>query len=61
MVKLNPWGQCYKTFHHGNLPPFHGNSIILCYKDMLPCNYHRIAVIYGSILTTENVGLELPW
>jgi hypothetical protein len=22
---------CYKTFYCGNLPPFHGNSIILCY------------------------------
>jgi hypothetical protein len=24
--------QCYKTFYHGNLPPFHGHAIILCYK-----------------------------
>jgi hypothetical protein len=28
--------QCYKTFYRGNLPPFHGNSIILCYKHILP-------------------------
>ncbi len=29
-------GQCYKTFYHGNLLPFHGNTIILCYKAILP-------------------------
>jgi len=29
-------GQCYKTFYHGNLLPFHGNTIILCYKATLP-------------------------
>ncbi len=28
--------QCYKTFYHGNLLPFHGNTIILCYKAILP-------------------------
>jgi hypothetical protein len=26
------WGQCYKNFYHGNLPPFHYNTVILCYK-----------------------------
>ncbi len=30
------WGQCYKTFYRGNLLPFHGNTIILCYKAILP-------------------------
>jgi hypothetical protein len=30
------WGQCYKTFYHDNLLPFHGNTIILCYKAILP-------------------------
>ncbi len=24
--------QCYKTFYCDNLPPFHGNAVILCYK-----------------------------
>ncbi len=28
-------GQCYKTFYRGNLPPFHGHNIILCYKTLL--------------------------
>ncbi len=29
-------GQCYKTFYCSNLLPFHGNTIILCYKAILP-------------------------
>ncbi len=29
-------GQCYKTFYRSNLPPFHGNTVILCYKAILP-------------------------
>jgi hypothetical protein len=29
-------GQCYKTFYRGNLPPFHGHTVILCYKATLP-------------------------
>ena len=28
--------QCYKTFYHGNLLPFHGHTVILCYKAILP-------------------------
>ncbi len=28
--------QCHKTFYRGNLPPFHGNTVILCYKAILP-------------------------
>ncbi len=24
-VNLAPWGQCYNTFYHGDLLPFHGN------------------------------------
>ncbi len=28
-------GQCYKTFYHGNLLPFHGKTIILCYKSYI--------------------------
>ena len=31
-----PTAQCYKTFYRSNLPPFHGNSVILCYKAILP-------------------------
>jgi hypothetical protein len=34
--RTNTWGQCYKTFYRGNLPPFHGNTVILCYKAILP-------------------------
>ncbi len=30
------WAQCYKTFYPGNLPPFHGGTVILCYKATLP-------------------------
>ncbi len=30
------WAQCYKTFYHGNLLPFHGHTVILCYKAKLP-------------------------
>jgi hypothetical protein len=28
-------GQCCKTFYRGNLPPFHGHTVILCYKTLL--------------------------
>ncbi len=28
-------GQCYKTFYHSNLMPFHGHTVILCYKTLL--------------------------
>ncbi len=34
--KIDTWGQCYKTFYHSNLLPFHGNTTILCYKAILP-------------------------
>jgi hypothetical protein len=40
------WGQCYKNFYHGNLPPFHNNAAILCYKTMLPLYNHRMAINY---------------
>ncbi len=30
------WGHRNKTFYRGNLLPFHGNTIILCYKAILP-------------------------
>ena len=30
------WGQCYKYFYRSNLPPFHGNTAILCLKTILP-------------------------
>ncbi len=35
-VGLETWGQCYKTFYRSNLLPFHGNTIILGYKAILP-------------------------
>ncbi len=28
--------QCYKTFYGGNIPQFHGNTVILCYKATFP-------------------------
>jgi hypothetical protein len=33
------WVQCYKTYYGSNLQPFHGDSIILCYKDKLPWKF----------------------
>jgi hypothetical protein len=33
---IGPMWHCYKTFYRSNLPPFHGNIIILCYKVILP-------------------------
>jgi hypothetical protein len=36
LTMLAAWGQCYKSFHRGNVPPFHGNPVILYYKAMLP-------------------------
>ncbi len=29
------WAQCYKTLYRGNLPPFYGHTIILCYKTLV--------------------------
>jgi hypothetical protein len=26
LISLFPWGQCYKTIYHGNLPPLCGNT-----------------------------------
>ncbi len=31
-MSLATRGQCYKTFHRSNLPPFHSTSIIPCWK-----------------------------
>ncbi len=55
---LESWAQCYKTFYHSNLPPFHGHTIILCYKQHYLGNYCRMAVnyhwnIYGIEFTLE--------
>jgi hypothetical protein len=36
------WGQCYKTFYRGNLPPFDGIADILFYKTSL---LHKIVKI----------------
>jgi hypothetical protein len=33
---IGHWAQFYKTFCFGNLPPFHGHTVILCYKAALP-------------------------
>ncbi len=35
LVKLAPELNVIKTFYHGNVLPFHGNTIILCYKTLL--------------------------
>jgi len=52
------WCQCYKPFYRSNLPPFHFNAVILCYK---PWKLPRMAVHFCGILTLEKVGLKLPW
>jgi hypothetical protein len=31
-----PGGLRFKTFYCSNLPLFHGNAVILCYKAVLP-------------------------
>jgi hypothetical protein len=36
VYSADTWAQCYKTFYSGNLPPSHGNTVILCYKALLP-------------------------
>jgi hypothetical protein len=36
MSLVGSWYKSYKTVYRGNLPPFHGNTIILCYKAVLP-------------------------
>ncbi len=33
---IGTWAQCYKTFYQGNLPPFHGHTVILCFEATLP-------------------------
>jgi hypothetical protein len=50
LCSLHTWGQCYKTFYRSNLPPFLGNTIILCYKANYLGNCHGMAVNYRSIL-----------
>ncbi len=35
-INAATWDQCYKTFYCGNLPPFHGNTVILCFKARVP-------------------------
>ncbi len=35
-VAANTWAQYHKTFYRGNLLPFHGNTVILCYKAVQP-------------------------
>ncbi len=35
--EYDPWGKCKKTFYHGSLLPFYGNTtIIMYYKAILP-------------------------
>ncbi len=58
---IDSWGQCYKYFYRGILPPLHGFTVILCYKAILPWklpwNFNPrksrvkiIAVIYSGIV-----------
>ncbi len=35
-ITLAPEPNVIKTFYHANLLPFHGHTIILCYKATLP-------------------------
>jgi hypothetical protein len=51
-------GPMLQDFYPGNLPPFHGNTVIMCYKAILPCKLEW-AVNYQSILTLEKVRLKL--
>jgi hypothetical protein len=36
--------QCYKKFYCHNLLPFHGHTVILCYKTLYYGKYNRMAV-----------------
>ncbi len=36
IYNMGTGGHCYKTFCRGNLLSFRGNTIILCYKAILP-------------------------
>ncbi len=59
-------GQCYKIFYRGNLLQSHGNTLILCYKMILLCNYHEMLlsntmVIYHGILILEKVGTAVNY
>jgi hypothetical protein len=36
LYNVEDWGQCYKTCYRGNLLPFHGNTVNLYYKAILP-------------------------
>jgi hypothetical protein len=48
MPNFDTRGQCYKAFYRGNLLPFQGNTVILCYKAILP----------GKLLYNDS---KLPW
>jgi hypothetical protein len=70
---LSTRGQCYKTFYCDNLPPFHGNTVILCYKAELPwkllwngsnlpqyCNPRKSRVKITVVIYHGNVLLHWP-
>jgi hypothetical protein len=52
------WCQCYKTFYCGNLLPFQGNTLILCYKMILL--WYQILPWYFNLRKSRYCS-KLPW
>jgi hypothetical protein len=52
------WGRCYKTFYGSNLPPFHGNTDILCYKAIVPWKFPRNGSKLLQYFNPRKVGLN---
>jgi hypothetical protein len=48
--------QCYKTFYHSNLPPFHGHTIILCYKTLSKYSKYHIMAVNNPDKKFYNIG-----
>ncbi len=55
-----PWGHFYKTFYHGNLPSFYGNTVILCYNAILPWKLRWNGSKLPQYFNSKKVGLEVP-
>jgi hypothetical protein len=53
-------GQCYKTFYRGNLPPLHVNTIVLCYKAILPWKLPLNGSKLLQYFNPRKLGLKLP-
>ncbi len=56
---------CYKTFYRGNLPPFHSNTVILCYKAIIPWkllwNISKLLWYFNLEKLGYNYRGKLPW